>query len=165
MTRSLGRRVLLSLLVAGALTAGAGLAAATPLPVPEAGVRFELPSGWQSNAFNARMVQATSPNGIKIDILSPPPNTPIDGVLTFLRSDQWLRSATWTPRAPATIGGSAGFTQRTTFAREGTNMTLFQTWVTVGNRHVVFTVEFPTANADSAEASAMSVINSMRRGR
>lgn len=151
-------------LLAGALLVGSATAYATPVRLTGPAVALEAPTGWTANVLNDRIAQLTSPSNIKIDIMSPPAGTRVEPVLELLR-DGPRRGLSWSAAAPATIGSFSGSTQRATGTVEGTPTTFVQTWVTVGNRLVIFTVQFPTQNADSAEASAQSVINTLRRGR
>lgn len=158
------RRALVAAVVAAGLVLGGAVADAAPVRLSEAQVRLEAPSGWQVNTLGERMAQLVAPNRIKIDIFTPPAGANAAPVLAFLR-DGPRRGLTWTPEAPVTIGGFSGSTQRATGEVEGTPTTFIQSWVTVRGRLVIFTVQFPTADAASAEASAQSVLNTLRRGR
>ncbi len=158
------RRAVAAAIVGVGLVLGGGSADADPVRLSDAEVRLEAPSGWQVSSLGARMAQVTSPNRIKIDIFTPPAGTNAAPVLAFLR-DGPRRGLTWTPEAPVTIGGFTGSTQRATGTVEGTPTTFVQSWVTVRGRLVIFTVQFPTADAASAEAAAQSVLNTLRRGR
>jgi len=151
-------------LMAVVLVLGGAVAEAAPVRLGDAQVQLEAPSGWQVNNFGARMVQLVSPNQIKIDVFTPPERTSPAPVLAFLR-DGPRRGLTWTPEAPVTIAGFSGSTQQATGVVEGTPTTFVQSWVTVRGRLVIFTVQYPTANAASAEPSVQSVLNSLRRGR
>lgn len=158
------RRAVVAAFVSVSLFVAGASAGADPVRLSDAQVRLEAPSGWQVNNLGNRMAQVTSPNRIKIDIFTPPAGANPAPVLAFLR-DGPRRGLTWTPEAPVTLGGFTGSTQRATGTVEGTPTTFVQSWVTVRGRLVIFTVQFPTADAASAEASAQAVLNTLRRGR
>lgn len=160
---SLRRRVVVSALGLGLLGVAA-IASADPVRLTDARVGLEAPAGWQVNNLGNRMAQITSPNRIKIDVFTPPAGANAAPVLAFLR-DGPRRGLTWSPEAPVTIGGFTGSTQRATGTVEGTATTFIQSWVTVQGRLVIFTVQFPTADAAAAEASATSVLNTLRVAR
>lgn len=157
-------RQVLSVMVLGCGLFVGGLAHADPVRLSEARVRLEAPAGWTVNNLGNRLAQVTSPNRIKIDVFTPPAGAQVAPVLAFLR-DGPRRGLTWTPEAPITLGGFAGSTQRATGTVENTPTTFVQSWVTVAGRLVIFTVQFPTADAASAEASAQSVLGTLRRDR
>lgn len=158
------RRAVAASMVFAALLSVAAVSSADPVRLTEAQVRLEAPAGWQVSNLGDRMAQLSSPNRIKIDVFTPPAGANVQPVLDFLR-DGPRRGLTWSPVAPVTIGGFTGSTQRATGAVEGTPTTFVQSWVTVRGRLVIFTVQFPTADAASAEASADSVLATLRAGR
>ncbi|MFO0627132.1 MAG: hypothetical protein U0325_16100 [Polyangiales bacterium] len=162
--RGLDRRAVVTAMVFAGLLGLAAVSSADPVRMTEARVQLEAPAGWQVTPLGGRMAQVTSPNRIKIDVFTPPAGTNVQPVLTFLR-DGPRRGLTWTPEAPVTVGGFTGSTQRATGTVEGTPTTFVQSWVTVRGRLVIFTVQFPTADAASAEASANSVLNTLREAR
>lgn len=146
-------------LCVGALSPG--VAHADPVRLAEAQLALEAPTGWQVNNLGDRMAQVTSPNRIKIDVFTPPPRAAVEPVLAFLR-DGPRRGLTWSPVAPITLGTFSGSTQRATGTIDGTPTTFVQSWVTAGGRLVIFTVQFPTADAAAAEASAQAVLRTLR---
>lgn len=162
--RGSDRRAVVAAMVCAGVLGLAAVSSADPVRMTEARVQLEAPAGWQVTPLGGRMAQVTSPNRIKIDVFTPPAGTNVQPVLTFLR-DGPRRGLTWTPEAPVTVGGFTGSTQRATGTVEGTPTTFVQSWVTVRGRLVIFTVQFPTADAASAEASANSVLNTLREAR
>lgn len=161
---TLAHRSMAAFALAGALLVGGASAHATPVQLTGPAITLDAPTGWTANVMNDRIAQISSSTGIKIDVMSPPSGATIEPVLELLR-DGPRRGLTWSAVSPATVGTFPGSTQRATGTVDGAPTTFVQTWVSVRNRLVVFTLQFPTQNAASAEASARAVINTLRAAR